>query len=160
MGKRYSNAYEQFNQELSIRTKRCFNEIKKICEIDSAKKDLFELCKSIVDIGLNSKKWKTEDNQVQAIFLDTDINIAKEKVIEFVEKYKINELESFFDSVEELYHYTTEWRDKRATSVVLFDKAGVSKWDSQRTGVYFSFSKLPDDIWNKIKEDIMEELNK
>lgn len=147
MGKTYLNAYDQFSQVLNTKTDDYFDEVKKICEANSVKVDFYELCKYIVDIGLNIKK--TKDNHVQALFSDTDINITKNKAIEFIAIYVIKDFDKFLRAVEEIYPYATELEDERETSAVIFDKKETSKWNSPSVGSYYSFTQLPNDIWIK-----------
>ena len=158
MGKTYCNAYGQFSQLLSAKSEIYFEEIKKNCEVDSVKKEFYELCKCIVDIALNAKKCKPEDNQVQAVFSEMDINIAKNKVIEFVRVYEIKDSKNFLNAVEDIYPYAIEWDDKRGTCAVVFDEKEKSKRDLSRIGGYYSFTQLPNNIWNEIKDEILEEL--
>lgn len=120
----------------------------------------YELCSKFCDISLNAPKWfdpKTCD--VQASFQFTDIEEAKAALNSYLNSHSLSDIEGILDAIGLMYRFAVAWGDPRAKSTVVqaegYDRN--SPFFAPFFGKYHNFCELPDDIWERIKTEILNE---
>ncbi len=119
--------------------------------------NFYELCSTFSDISLNAPKWadpKTCD--VQASFQYADIDKAKTAFKSYIAETGIADIEGLLEVVGQMHRLAVAWDDPRAKSGVVHPEG--FKWQSGFFGKYHNFCELPNDIWKKIKDEIMKEM--
>lgn len=128
-----------------------------IASILSIKSDCgyYELCQSFLDVALNAPKVTTENGELAGVFQHTDINIAKNKAHSFLQSNNIKNLKEFFEILKDVYPLSESLDDTRQKTAVIRnynrDYVGYA-------GTLYVFTKISDDIYDKIVEDIVETL--
>lgn len=108
------------------------------------------------DISLNAPKESDSKNcNVRALFQFSDINAAKAAFKEYVSKHGLVDVEGILKAIEVMHGDAIEFDDQREHHRVVrpkeFDRFSGS------FGEYFSFCRIPDDVWNSIKDEILKE---
>lgn len=117
----------------------------------------YELCSVFSDICLNAPKWadlKTCD--VQASFQYADIDKAKAAFKGYLAENGLTDVAGLLDAVGQMHGLALAWDDSRATSAVIHPEG--FDWQAGFFGKYHNFCELPSDIWQKIKDEILEEM--
>ncbi len=116
----------------------------------------YELCSKFTDISLNAPKIADPKTcEVQGCFQFSDINAAKSAFQTYVRDNGLTDIEGTIEAVHLMHPFSVAWDDPR-------NKGGMVRpenydWKPGFAGKYHSFCELPDDIWNQIKCEILEE---
>ncbi len=119
--------------------------------------EFYEVCSKFSDISLNALKFvdhKTCD--VQASFQFTDINNAKVHFKNFMRDKELNDVEGVLDAIGMMHRFAVAWDDPREKSGIVPPEG--YDWTPGFAGKYHNFRELPEDIWQKIRNEIIEEL--
>lgn len=142
-----------YNHFSSVEDRIKSDEIKQLVVEKQSESGLYELCKRFADIGINAPKQKVDKiGTVQGCFQFKDIEAAKQAFMFYIEEHEIKDVEGLLQAVEELHQFATE-DGVCASGLVRADNDGRS---SMLMGTYVNFSKLPDDIWKTIRDEILE----
>lgn len=134
-------------------------ELEQLLDSDDKKDEFYSLCKKFSEISLNAPKFKDpKTGNVEGCFQYDDIDCAKEATMEFVKKYDIQNFDAFMESIHRLHGHTVDCYDNRAKSG--FVQTDSSNYNGGFFGIYYNFQCLPDDIWETICAEIIEEINK
>ena len=117
--------------------------------------EFYELCSAFADISLNAPKLadsKTCD--VQACFQYKDIEDAKVQFNNYVKKNELKDIGGILDAIGYMHSFAVAWDDPREKSGIVHPDG--YDWNSAFAGKYYNFCELPDDIWQKIKNEILE----
>lgn len=118
---------------------------------------LYDLCSDYSHVSINSKKVKTDKLSLGCLPLENDIELAVSSTLDFINKYKIDDIEGLMDLICELHPHAIKSEDSKK------QKSGMLKDDSIKMGlygVYFTFNKLPKETFLLIKERILKELRR
>lgn len=107
----------------------------------------YELCQKFVDVGLNSYKHKTENFEIAAVFDYGDMDAARTAAISFISDNRITDVVSFLKILNKRYPLATDPSDPRQKIAGYMD-------ESYQFGRLFSFSRLPEEVFQKIIEGI------
>lgn len=144
--------YEQLLQNLDSDKNA---ELNNIIEKEGQESNFFELCNTFLEIALNSEKFKNENGAISGCFKFEDINIAKMATKQFVDKYKIQDIDNLFEIIHENYKKTKDSNDSRESSGMIRNE------DSNSTigiyGIYYDFTSIP--IWDDLIKDITQFIN-
>ncbi len=119
--------------------------------------EFYELCSKFSDISLNAPKFvdrKTCD--VQASFQFTDIDNAKLHFKNFMRDKELDDVEGVLDAIGIMHRFAVAWDDPREKSGIVQPEG--YDWMPGFTGKYHNFCELPEDIWQKIRNELIEEL--
>lgn len=119
--------------------------------------NFYELCSVFSNISLNALKWadpKTCD--VQASFQYADIDKAKSAFKSYIAENELTDIVGLLDAVGQMYGFAVAWDDSRAKSGVIYPEG--FDWQTRFFGKYYNFCELPSNIWQKIKDEILEEM--
>jgi len=116
----------------------------------------FDVCQKFLDIALNAPKVKTDDGKLGGVFQYSDIDIAKATTIDFIKKFDIKNIDSIFTIIESEYPKSGEANDKRQKSGLLRGK-NVEGFAGYAGTLYF-FTRISDDVFQKIVRDIKKEI--
>ncbi len=119
--------------------------------------EFYEVCSKFSDISLNAPKFvdhKTCD--VQASFQFTDIDIAKVHFKNFMRDKELNDVEGVLDAIGIMHRFAVAWDDPRVKSGIVHPEG--YDWTPVFAGKYHNFCELPEDIWQRIRSEIIEEL--
>lgn len=118
----------------------------------------FEVCQKFLDIALNALKIRTKDGDFAGIFQYSDIDIAKGATIEFARKRGIKDIKSLLSIIETVYDDAKYENEKRQTSG--FDRnTNISEMPVGYAGTLYFFTRIADDVFDKIKSQIISEYN-
>lgn len=143
--------YEHLLQNLTNNN----NELSSIIKNEEQNSNFFELCNSFLDIALNSEKFKDENDRISGCFKFEDINKAKIATKQFVDKYKIQDIDNLFEIIHDNYKQTKDPNDSR-------DSSGMIRNENMNSsiglyGIYYDFTSIP--IWDDIVKDITQFIN-
>ena len=143
--------YEHLLQNLTNNN----DELSNIIKNEEQNSNFFELCNTFLDIALNSEKFKDENERISGCFKIEDINKAKIATKQFVDKYKIQDLDNLFKIIHDNYKKTKDPNDSRDTS-------GMIRNENMNSfiglyGIYYDFTSIP--IWDDIVKDITQFIN-
>ena len=117
----------------------------------------YELCSTFSDIGLNAPKWPDPKTcNVQASFQFKDIDNAKAAYKEYVAERQLTDYNGILDAVGLMHRYAVAWDDPRSKDGIV--RPENYDWKPGIAGKHYNFCALPDDIWEKVKAEILEEL--
>jgi len=131
----------------------CFvdSELEKLIAHSMQESGFYELCKMFADIGLNAPKQINGLN-VQAVFQFSDIETAKTATVQFCKKHNVQDIDSLLLIIEVMHPFAIDDDDSKIHSgVVLNDNNNASMG---LFGVYYIFQKLPNEIWEKVSDEI------
>ena len=100
-----------------------------------------------------SKCPKLSDNKdltVKAIFQYSDIDKAKEATTNFISTFNIQNIRELLEVIKMFYPYASN--DNRQKSGTLFKDV---PYGSPTIGKYFDFCRMPDEIWETIEQDLL-----
>lgn len=152
---KYTCAADYFYQEV----KTYEDDVKKIWGNQTEIQDtmFYELCQKYADIALNSEKWRIKGTcDIQACFKNVDIDIAKEQTRQYVEQWKIKEIELLLELIYQMHSKAVEWDDTRCTDGRVMPEN--YDWRQESVGKYYNFSMLPKSVWGDIQKEIKEYL--
>ena len=114
--------------------------------------EFLTLCQKFLDIALNAPKVKTDNGELAGIFQFADINIAKNLTVEFIHSHNIHNTELLLETIESEYQQSGDPNDKRQQS-------GIVKEENMKemvgyAGTLYFFTKISDDVFEKIKDEI------
>ena len=115
--------------------------------------NFYELCKKFSDIGLNAPKRVIEATyDVQGCFQDEDMNIAKLETVKFINYWKITEIDLLLELICKMHQFAVDWEDSRQKSTLVMR----NRYDHNfgYVGKYHNFSKLPQELFDKLCNDI------
>ena len=113
--------------------------------------DYYEICQSFLDIALNAPIIRNDDGTLSGVFQYKDIDIAKQKTLDFLQKYNISNLDEFFKILENNYPYSASPSDNRRKSGMIKDE----KFSSfGYMGTLYFFNHINDNIYSEIIKDI------
>lgn len=113
--------------------------------------EFYNLCQSFISISLNAPKFPDKDNlKVEAYFQYSDMDKAKEITQNFITTFNIQNIEELLAVIKMFYPYAAN--DNRQKSGTLFKDVS---YNSPNIGVYIDFCRLPDEIWDKLVQDII-----
>lgn len=116
----------------------------------------YELCSKFADIGLNAPKQADPVTcDVEACFKFSDCDAAKAAFKDFFEKHNLSDVDGVLEAVHLMHRIAVAWDDPRCTGGRVIPKN--YDWKQGFGGKYYNFCELPDDIWNKIAEEIRNE---
>ena len=119
--------------------------------------NFYELCSVFSDISLNAPKQADPKTcEVQAVFQRDDIDKAKAAFKSFIAETGLKDIAGLLDAIGEMQRLAVAWDDPRAKSGVIHPE-GFS-WQTGFFGKYHIFCELPCEIWQKIREEILEEM--
>lgn len=147
------NFYNYLLQNLSTNDN---NEIYKVIKTDGKNSHFFELCNTFLDIALNSIKFKDENGKICGCFKYEDIDKAKIATKQFVDKYKIKDLDNLFNIIHEYYKKTKNPNDNRASSGFIRNDS-LNNYSMGLYGTYYDFTNIP--VWDDIVNDITKFIN-
>lgn len=151
------NEKERFYNEILNDSDFPSEEIKKLVIEIGEKTNFFELCALFANISLNSKKILGENGiDVYGYFNDKDVEIAVNAVNDFIEKKAIKKTDDFLESIQIMHRLAVMTSDNRQKSGMTTSK----EWGTGLLsyGVYYSFCELPDDVWERIRIRIKEQI--
>lgn len=132
------------------------DELSVILQNEEGQDDFWNLCKSYAEIGLNAPKHRVPGTcEVQGVFQYTDVDNARDNTVNFIRKYGIKDKDKFFEFVKKLYIHAVEFNDTRHSGLVAPETTSMYGY----AGTYYNFAQLPDDIFDRIKTDSLNELN-
>lgn len=148
----YRNEKEYFWGQIENNTEyNKFPEMYKLLNDRTCDEEFYHLCKNFIDIALNAPKFPNKENlTVEACFQYSDMDKAKRATQDFISKFNIQNIEELLTVIKMFYPYASN--DNRAKSGTLFKD---SPYGSPNIGIYIDFCRIPDEIWNKLVEDIL-----
>lgn len=148
----YRNEREYFFEKVENSTE--YEKYPEMCNLLKKHKcddEFYNLCQAFIDISLNAPKFPDKDNlKVEACFLYLDMDKAKEITKNFITTFNIQNIEELLAVIKMFYPYASN--DNRQKSGTLFKDV---PYNSPNIGVYIDFCRLPDEIWDKIVQDII-----
>ena len=115
----------------------------------------YELCQKYSDIALNAIKQRVPGTcDVQGCFQFTDIEAAKQATKDYVEEWEITDIDVLLSLIHDYHSHAVAWDDKRMTSGRVLPEN--YDYQSMYAGKYFSFKRLPEDIWEQIAHEVKE----
>lgn len=119
--------------------------------------DFYELCSTFSDISLNAPKWADPKTcNVEASFQFADIDRAKTAFKSYIAETGLTDVVGVLEAVGQMHRLAVAWDDPRSKSGMVHPEG--FNWQPGFWGMYHNFTELPDDIWQKIKDEIMEEM--
>ena len=113
----------------------------------------FELCQSFLDIALNAQKFKNKAGGLSGCFQYKDINIAKQKAVDFLCTYHIKNVEAFFALLKKYYTLTASSDDKRQKyAYCMAENLHFPGY----AGMFYDFTHISNDVFKKIVSEIKE----
>jgi len=150
----FHNAREQFYDKL-LQKDNLPDELARILSINPQESGVFELCQKFEEIALNTRKIRKQGTcEVQGVFQFTDIDKAIYATKAYVRKHHINDVHSFLEIVHDMYPHAVLWDDKRTKSGLVRPEG--YDWTSPVAGVYYDFTRIPEDQWRGIIADILK----
>ncbi len=132
------------------------DEIKRIVSEEKYNSGFYELCLKYSDIGINAPKTKdNESGQVVSCFQLSDMNSAISETFRYIMDHNIKNVSEFLSSIKIVYKFANRDKEDKATSALV----SPLNEDMGRVQIYYNFSNLPDDIWEKLKTDITAKLS-
>lgn len=150
----FHNAREQFYDEL-LQNDSLPDELMRILSVNPQESGFFELCQNFEDIALNAPKIRKQGTcEVQGVFQFTDIDTAKRATKAYIQEHHIIDVHSFLEVVHDMYPHAVLWDDKREKSGLVRpeDYDGTSPF----AGVYYDFTRIPEDQWQEIIADVLK----
>lgn len=115
----------------------------------------YELCQSYLDIALNAPKFMKENGALAGSFQYSDIDIAKEITIDFINRNHVQDLHSFFDILNYAYPNSVSKDDKRQrVAYVKNDKCSYIGY----AGTLYTFTQISPEVYQKIVKELIEEI--
>lgn len=115
----------------------------------------YELCQKYSDIALNAIKQRVPGTcDVQGCFQFTDIEAAKQATKDYVAEWEIKDIDVLLSLIHDYHSHAVAWDDKRMTSGRVLPEN--YDYQSMYAGKYFSFKRLPEDIWEQIAHEVKE----
>lgn len=137
----------------SMQSEKTSEELNDILQNTEAKNDFWNLCKSYAEIGLNAPKYRIPGTcDVQGLFQYAVIDYTRDKTVEFIQKYDIDDL---FYLVEKMYTRVVEFNDERHSGLVKPESTSISGF----AGKYYNFAELPDEVFEELKKNSLDRLN-
>jgi len=131
-----------------------------IKDYDAAKL-FFELNASILDIALNSIKFRDEaTGELKTCNKFDDINLAFIKLDAFINTYSLSEYELIIDMLKFRYREAKTDSDNRPTTAMINvnSKSGIPDYSGfGYFGTYYDLTDIP--CWEDIKADYLQRLN-
>lgn len=122
--------------------------------ISNESSGFYELCQKFLDIALNSDKVRMEGGGIAGIFKYVDIDVAKAAVIDYANKFDLLDIKPLLSAIEKHYEESLEENEKRPISGM--DKASDGHAIIGYYGTFYVFSHINDEIFEKIKMDIIK----
>lgn len=126
-------------------------------ELEQNTSQFYELCSKFADISLNAPKFANHKTcDIQGVFLFSDISIAKSALKAFVIEHKLRDIQGLLDAVRLMHRLAVAWDDPRVKSGVVYPE----RYDCQLgfIGKYHNYCDLPDDVWYRIENEIINEV--
>lgn len=140
----------------NLQAEKTSEKLNGILQNTEAQDDFWNLCKSYAEIGLNAPKYRTPGTcEVKGAFQYADIDNARDKAVEFIQKYNIADTDAFFDLVEKMYIHAVEFDDNRHGGLVKPESTSMSGF----AGKYYNFAEMPDDVFEGLKKNSLDKLN-
>lgn len=116
--------------------------------------EFFEFCKKFSDISLNAqRKIIPGTSDVQGLFRDEDIDVAKNATKKYVEEWHIGDVGLLLEFVYKMHSSAVEWNDNRGTYGSVFQE---SNGRGPRLGKLYDFARIPKEIWNQTEKEILD----
>lgn len=117
----------------------------------------YELCSAFSNISLNAPKWADPKTcEVQASFQYIDIDKAKSALKDYIVETGLSDIEGLLGAVGQMHRLAVAWDDPRVKSGVVHPEG--FNWQPGFFGKYHNFCELPTDMWQKIRDEILEEI--
>ena len=113
--------------------------------------EFYELCQKFIDVGLNAPKRMNNDGTIGASFQPNDMETARDTAIAFIDRFKIVDIDEFLRILKLYYPRAADPRDSRKRSAAIMN-------EPYTLGKLFSFSVLPDEIFEMIAKEIKESI--
>lgn len=137
----------------SMQSEKTSEELNDILQNTEVKNDFWNLCKSYAEIGLNAPKYRIPGTcDVQGLFQYAVIDYTRDKTVEFIQKYDIDDL---FYLVEKMYTRVVEFNDERHSGLVKSESTSISEF----AGKYYNFAELLDEVFEELKKNSLDRLN-
>lgn len=141
--------YYYFDENLDLISS---DEIKAIVSEKKYNSGFYEICLKYSEIALNAPKFKDEKSgEIGACFQYGDINTAVSATCMYIKENNIKEYKQLLSSIRSFHRYAIKDNENRVTSKY------ISSYDNPNMmgyGMYYDFLDLPDDLWNKIIDDV------
>lgn len=113
--------------------------------------EFYELCQKFIDVGLNAPKRMNNDGTIGGSFQPNDIESARDAVVAFIDRFKIMDIDEFLRILKLYYPRAANPEDPRKRTAMIMN-------ESYTLGQFFSFSVLPDEIFELIAKEIKESI--
>lgn len=116
----------------------------------------YEVCQSFADVALNAMIIKNDDSSLSGMFKHVDIDIAKEKAVQFIKNNGITDIDNFFEVLEHEYPFSVAPDDTRRKSGMVQEK-GTGYYGY--IGTLYFFDRISNNVYSDIVTEIKKQLN-
>lgn len=118
----------------------------------------YDVCQKFADASLNSVKFKENDGKLAGALKSEDVNIAKAGTIDFIKKYSIKDIDSMLSIIAAEHPKSVNPDDTRQKSACLREE-NVTDLIGY-AGKLYDLRKIPNEVFQKIVDEIKRELSK
>ena len=122
---------------------------------DDNSSGFFKLCSKFVDISLNAKKYPDPTTcDVQAVFLYSDVNAAKEAFKEYTTDHMLSDIDGILEAIRIMHMYAVFDDDTRTKSATITPNTSTYNSQVGYVGKFHKFCMIPNEMWNEICQQI------
>lgn len=118
----------------------------------------YELCTKFCDISLNAPKYPDPTTcDVNAVFLYTDINAAKNSFKEYLANNKLNDIIGLLEAIRIMHMFAVSDNDPRTKSATITPQKASFESQLGYIGKYHNFCLIPNEMWEETCQQIISE---